>query len=115
MEMLRSNFEYQQTLGITNKICFYSQYREIPLATVGNHMGTYQILLYSFGNPEYSNYFFLNVFSDGHETATKDGDHRPFVPEHLLCLFEQIMPKYKLYNVLETTVGNPSTVKYPAI
>ena len=111
MEMLRSNFEYQQILGIANKICFYSQYREIPLATVGNHMGTYQIPLDTFGNPEYWNYFFLNVFSDGHEVATKDGDHRE---EHLLCLFEQIPPKYK-YTVLATIVGNPNTVKYPAI
>ena len=39
--------------------------------------------------------FFLNVFSDGHEAATKDGDHRPFVREHPFCLFEQIPSKYK--------------------
>ena len=70
------------------------RYRWIPLATLNT-----QII------------FFLNVFSDGHEVATKDGDHRE---EHLLCLFEQIPPKYK-YTVLATTVGNPNTVKYPAI
>ena len=53
--------------------------------------------------------FFLNVFSDGHEAATNDGDHRPFVREHPLSLFEQIPPKY---NIPATTVGNPNTVKY---
>ena len=99
METLGSNFEYRdipsiQILGIANRTRFYSQHREIPSATVGNHMGTHQIPLDTFGNHEYSN-FFLNVFSDGHEAATKDGDHRPFVREHPLCLFEQIPPKYK--------------------
>ena len=56
----------------------HTKYRWIPLATLNT-----QII------------FFLNVFSDGHEAATKDGDHRPFVREHPLCLFEQILPKYK--------------------
>ena len=27
-----------------------------------------------------------------------NGDHRPFVQEHPLCLFEQILPKYKYTN-----------------
>ena len=43
--------------GIVNRTHFYSQYHEIPSATVGNHMGTHQnIPLDTFGNPEYSNY-----------------------------------------------------------
>ena len=66
------------------------RYRWIPLATLNT-----QII------------FFLNIFSDGHEAATKDGDHRPFVREHPLCLFENIPAT--------TTVGNPNTVKYPGI
>ena len=48
--------QHHQILGIVNRTCFYSQYREIPLATVGNHMGTHQILLESFSNLKYSNY-----------------------------------------------------------
>ena len=43
--------------------------------------------------------FFLNVFSDGQEAATKDGvlgDHRPlFCSRATLCLSKQILPKYK--------------------
>ena len=54
------------------------RYRWIPLATLNT-----QII------------FFLDVFSNRHEGVTKDGDHRPFVREHLLCLFEQIIPTYK--------------------
>ena len=43
----------------------YPQYREITsatLATVGNHMGTHQIPLDTFGNPEYSNYLLFKRY-----------------------------------------------------
>ena len=65
METLESNFEYpqyRQILGIVNRTRFYSQYREIPSATVGNHMGMHQIPLDTFGNPEYSNYLLFKRF-----------------------------------------------------
>ena len=48
--------QYRQILGTENRTRFYSQYRKIPSATVGNHMGTHQIPLNTFGNPEYSNF-----------------------------------------------------------
>ena len=54
--------QYRQILGIANRTRFYSQYREIPSATVGNHMGTHQIPLDTFGNPEYSNYLLFKRF-----------------------------------------------------
>ena len=70
------------------KCCFnkldiwrYSTVLQYPRATIWKHSD--QII------------FFLNVFSDGHEAATKDGDHKPFVREHPFCFFEQIPPKYK--------------------
>ena len=69
--------QYRQILGIANRTHFYSQYLEIPSATVGSHMGMHQIPLDTYGNPEYSNYLLFSVFSDGHEAARKDGDHRP--------------------------------------
>ena len=69
METLRSNFEYRQNypqycqiLGIASRTHFYSQYRQIPSATVGNHMGTHQIPLDTFGNSEYSNYLLFKHF-----------------------------------------------------
>ena len=43
-------------LGTANRTCVYSQYREIPSATIGNHVGTHQLPLESFSKPEYSNY-----------------------------------------------------------
>ena len=60
METLRSNFEYRHILGIANRT--RSKYREIPSATVDNHMGTHQIPLDTFGNPEYSNYLLFKRF-----------------------------------------------------
>ena len=54
--------QYRQILGIVNRTRFYSQYREIPSATVGNHMGIHQIPLDTFGNPEYSNYLLFKRF-----------------------------------------------------
>ena len=52
IETLWSNFEYRQIPSIQ----LYSQYREIPSATVNNHLGTHQIPLGILGNPEYSKY-----------------------------------------------------------
>ena len=38
------------------------KYPRRPLATVDNHMGMHQILLDTFGNPEYSNYLLFKHF-----------------------------------------------------
>ena len=91
METLGSNFEYRQIPSM-NRTSFYSKYREIPSATIWECIRYRWIPLATLNTQII---FFLNVFSDGHEAATKDGDHRPFVREHPLCLFEQIPPKYK--------------------
>ena len=57
-----NTLKYRQILGIANRTRFYSQYHEIPSATVGNHMGMHQIPLDTFGNPEYSNYLLFKRF-----------------------------------------------------
>ena len=87
METLGSNFEYRQILGTANRTRFYGntvkypRYRQIlgtanrtrfygntvkcnrrPSATVGNHMGTHQVPLDTFGNPEYSDYLLFKRF-----------------------------------------------------
>ena len=81
METLRLNVEYRQILGIANRTRFYSQFdREIRprqlLATIWERIRYRWIPLATLNTQII---FFLNVFSDGHEAATKDGDHRPFV------------------------------------
>ena len=50
------------------------KYPRQPMATVGNHMGMHEILLDTFDNLN-TQIILLNVFSNGHEAATKDGDH----------------------------------------
>ena len=54
--------QYRQILGTVNRTHFDPQCCEIPSATVGNHMGTHQIPLDTFGNPEYSNYLLFKRF-----------------------------------------------------
>ena len=108
METLRSNFEYRQIpqyhqiLGIANRTHFIHntvkyprrplvitvgiKYRWIPLAILNT-----QII------------FFLNVFSSGHEAATKDGDHRHLF-ESIHCIY--LNKSHQNTNILATTVGN---------
>ena len=67
METLRSNFEYRQIPSIPSNIELVAihntvKYPRRPSATVGNHMGTHQIPLDTFGNPEYSNYLLFKRF-----------------------------------------------------
>ena len=107
METLRSNFEYWQNyppycqiLGIANRTHFYSQYHQIPSATVGNHMGTHQIPLDTFGNPEYSNYRLFKRFLQWTRSRQKMETTDHFVGDHpYLCLFKEIRPKYKYIGI----------------
>ena len=66
METLRSNFEYRHILGNLRieLVSIHStvKYPRRPSATVDNHMGTHQIPLDTFGNPEYSNYLLFKHF-----------------------------------------------------
>ena len=56
-------------------------------------MGTHQIALDTFGNPEHSNYLLFKRFL--RRTRSSNKRWRPFVREHPFCLLEQIPPKYK--------------------
>ena len=119
METLGSNFEYHQIpsncqiLGIANieLISFHNtvKYPQQPSATVGNHMGTHQIPLATL-NIKFI--FFLNVFSDGHEAATKDGDHRPSFYSRASIVFIQTNPdKIQIYRQLLLATQIPSNTQ----
>ena len=58
----------------------HTKYRWIPLATLNT-----QII------------FFLNIFSDGHEAATKDGDHRPFCSRASIVFIQTNPAKIQIY------------------
>ena len=95
----------QHHQGIAHRTHFYSKCSEIPSATLGNcwqpygnasDTAGYRWILLATLNTQII--FFLNVFSDGHEAATKDGDH----------LFESIHSVYS--NKSHQTTCIPATL-----
>ena len=102
--------QYCQILGIANITHLYSQYREISLATMWEcircmHRRMLHVPLATLNT---------QITCTRHETAAKDGDHRPFCLRACInCVYSS--KSHQNTNIPATTVGNPNTAKYPGI
>ena len=118
METIGSNFQCRQIPSISSNTgyCEYKSFlfREIPSATsaiVGNHMGTHQIPLDTFGNPEHSNYLLFKRFL--RRTRSSDKRRRPqTICSRASILFIRTNPvKIQIYRQLLLATQIPSNTQ----
>ena len=104
METLGSNFEYRQIPSM-NRTSFYSKYREIPSATIWECIRYRWIPLATLNTQII---FFLNIFSDGHEAATKDGRLQTICSRASIAFIPTNPVKIQIYRQLLLATQIPS-------
>ena len=101
--------QYRQIQGIANRTRSYSQYHEIPSATVGNHMGTHQIPLDTFGNPEYSNYLLFKRFLRWTQSSNKRWRPQTICSRASTVFIRTNLAKIQIYRQLLLATQIPNT------
>ena len=127
METLGSNFEYRQIPSIPSNTG-YCEYNSFLFTTpwIGNHMGTHQTPLDTFGNPEYSNYLLFKRFLRRTRSSNKRWRPQTICSRASIVFIRTNPVKIQIYQQLLLTTLDiwrylncqhqiPNTVKYRQI